>query len=161
MGVYRVAEVCPSGHVSTDAADASPELREKFCSRCGEATMMACPGCKADIRGDYYVEGFFGVGHEYKPPAHCHNCGASFPWTERKVAAAVELLEVGANLSPEEAQLFGADLTELTKDSPKTQVASLRVKRVLTKVGGSLASGVRDIVVDVLSEAAKKIIWSN
>ncbi|WP_327195535.1 DUF2321 domain-containing protein [Sphingobium sp. Ant17] len=50
-------------------------------------------------------------------------------------------------------------MTELTKDSPKTQVASLRFKKVMTKVGASVASGVRDIVVDVLSEAAKKAIW--
>ena len=47
----------------------------------------------------------------------------------------------------------------MTKDSPKTQVASLRFKKVMSKVGNSVASGVRDIVVDVLSEAAKKAIW--
>src|SRR6267378_6051260 len=98
MGVYRVAEVCPNGHVSTDSADRSPELREQFCSRCGEATLTQCPKCKAPIRGHYYVEGFFGMD-EYEPPAHCHNCGSAFSWTERKVAGAVELLEVGSNLS--------------------------------------------------------------
>ena len=70
-----------------------------------------------------------------------------------------ELVEAGAELSPEEVQQFRTDLTELTKDSPKTQVASLRFKKVMTKVGTSVASGVRDIVVDVLSEAAKKAIW--
>jgi hypothetical protein len=69
------------------------------------------------------------------------------------------LVEVGADLSPEELQQFRSDLTELTKDSPKTQVASLRFKKVMGKVGTSIASGVRDIVVDVLSEAAKKVIW--
>ncbi len=123
--------------------------------------MVVCPACTSNIRGDYYVEGVFGLGGNYKPPAYCHNCGSAFPWTGRKIAAAVELLEVGADLSADEAQQFGSDLTELTKDGPKTQVASLRVKKVLTKVGGPLASGVRDIVVDVLSEAAKKIIWGN
>lgn len=51
------------------------------------------------------------------------------------------------------------DLTELTKDSPKTEIASLRFKRIMTKVGTTVASVVRDIVVDVLSETAKKTIW--
>jgi len=31
---------------------------------------------------------------------------------------------------------------------------------VMGRVGTTIASGVRDIVVDVLSEAAKKAIWS-
>ncbi|WP_342315558.1 DUF2321 domain-containing protein [Lysobacter sp. FW306-1B-D06B] len=56
---------------------------------------------------------------------------------------------------------FRADLAELTKDGPKTQVASLRFKKVMAKVGSSVAFGVREIVVDVLSEAAKKAIWGN
>jgi hypothetical protein len=159
MGTYRIAQVCPNGHVATTAADANPELREAYCSQCGEETLTNCPKCRAPIRGDYYVEGVFGFGGVYEPPTFCHNCGTAFPWTERKVAAAVELVEVGADLSPAEVQQFKDDLTELTKDSPKTQVASLRFKKVMAKVGNSVASGVRDIVVDVLSEAAKKAIW--
>lgn len=159
MGVYRVAEVCPNGHTSTSAADRHPELRENFCSKCGEATTTQCSSCNTPIRGDYYVEGVFSFGSNYEPPAHCYNCGSAFPWTERRVSSAVELIEVGADLSAEEIQQFRTDLVELTKDSPKTQVASLRFKKVMAKVGTSVATGVREIVVDVLSEAAKKAIW--
>lgn len=158
MGTYRVAQICPNGHVATHSADRNPELREAYCSQCGEATLMQCPKCNAPIRGDYDVEGVFAVGH-YEPPAFCHNCGTAFPWTERKIAGAVELVEAGTDLSAAEVQQFKADLTELTKDSPKTQAASLRFKKAMAKAGNSVASGVRDIVVDVLSEAAKKAIW--
>jgi len=161
MGIYRVAEVCPNEHVSTSAADQNPELREKFCSKCGEPTMMECPACQSPIRGRYDVPGLIGLYNYTSPPAHCHNCGNAFPWTERKLAGAVEYLEVGADLSPEEIQQFRTDLTELTKDSAKTQIASLRFKKVMAKVGNSVASGVREIVIDVLSEAAKKAIWGN
>jgi len=159
MGAYRVAQVCPNGHVATTAADQNPELREAFCSQCGDATIMQCPKCSASIRGDYHVEGVFGFGGEYEPPAFCHNCGSAFPWTERKISSAVELVEVDANLPAADLEQFRADLTDLTKDSPKTQLASLRFKKVMAKVGTSVASGVRDIVVDVLSETAKKAIW--
>ncbi|MDR2871302.1 MAG: DUF2321 domain-containing protein [Xanthomonadaceae bacterium] len=159
MGTYRVAQVCPNGHVPTTAADQKPELREAFCSQCGEATIMQCPKCSASIRGHYYIEGTYGFDRYYEPPAFCHNCGSRFPWTERKIAGAVELVEAGADLTPDEVQQFRTDLTELTKDSPKAQVASLRFKKVMAKVGTSVASGVRDIVVDILSEAAKKAIW--
>jgi len=66
-------------------------------------------------------------------------------------------MEVGADLSPGELQQFRSDLTEASKDTPKTQVASLRIRKVLLKVGASVADGVRTIIVDVLSEAAKKM----
>jgi len=159
MGTYRTAEVCPNGHVSTDSADAHPELREKFCSKCGEATITQCPNCKSKIRGYYYVPGVITLASDYQPPpAFCFNCGMPFPWTQRKLAAAVELIEAGDKLSQEELQQFREDLSELTKDSPRVQVASLRFKKVMNKVGSSIANGVRDIVVDVLSEAAKKAI---
>lgn len=161
MGTYRVAQVCPNGHVATTAADVNPELREAFCSQCGEATLTTCPKCDASIRGDYHVEGVFGFGGGYEPPAFCYDCGSQFPWTERKIAGAVELVEAGTDLSAEEVKQFKADLTELTKDSPKTQAASLRFKKLMAKAGNSIASGVRDIVVDVLSEAAKKAIWGS
>jgi hypothetical protein len=154
---YRVAEICLNGHVPTSAADQFPELREKYCSKCGETTIMACPTCSTPIRGYFFVEGVFG-GPEFETPAHCHNCGKAFPWTERKIAGAVELVEVGADLSAIELQQFRNDLTEASKDTPKTQVASLRIKKILLKVGSSVADGVRTIIVDVLSEAAKKVI---
>ncbi|MCG6537003.1 MAG: DUF2321 domain-containing protein [Syntrophales bacterium LBB04] len=80
MGTYRIAEVCLNGHVSTDSADEFPESREKFCSRCGEATITQCPSCKSNIRGYYYIEGVIG-GEEYEPPAFCFNCGNPFPWS--------------------------------------------------------------------------------
>lgn len=159
MGVYRTAEVCPNGHVTTDSADAYPEHREKFCSKCGEATMTQCQNCATSIRGDYHVEGVFGFGGEYAPPAYCHNCGRAFPWTERKVNAATDLVEISGKLSSEELAQFRADLSEMTKESPRLLVASTRFKQTMAKVGSAVAGGVRDIVVDVLSEAAKKAIW--
>lgn len=161
MGTYRVAEICPNGHVSTTSADTSPELREKYCSQCGEATITACPSCKAPLRGYYHVDGVFSLGGGYEPPAYCYNCGVQLPWTGRKVAAAVELLEASGELTGSELMQFREDLTELTKDSPRVQVASLRFKRVMSKAGSAMASGVRDIIVDILSEAAKKAIWGN
>jgi hypothetical protein len=159
MGTYRTAEVCPNGHVSTRSADIHPELREKFCSKCGEPTMMSCPHCHASIRGDYHVPGAIVLGDSFEPPAHCHNCGKAFTWTDRKIAGAVELLEAGGQLSGDEIAQVRSDLIEMTKDTPRMQAASLRFKKAMCKAGSAVAAGVRDIVVDVLSEAAKKAIW--
>lgn len=158
MGTYRVAEICPNGHVSTSSADTSPELREKFCSSCGEQTLTQCPSCNAAIRGFYHVEGVLSI-RPYDRPAFCFNCGKPFPWTERAIVSAVELVDEASDLSEQELEQFRTDLTELTKDTPKAQVASLRFKKIMGRVGNSVSGGVRDIVVEILSETAKKAIW--
>ncbi len=84
---------------------------------------------------------------------------ARFHGHNEKIDAAVELAEITANLSNDEVKQFRSDLEELTKNSPKAQVSAYRFKETMKKVGSATASGVRDIVVDVLSETAKKIIW--
>lgn len=119
---------------------------------------MECPKCGASIRGDYNDHGDPLVIWD-TPPAFCHNCGHGFPWTERKIAAAVDLVKTGGKLSLAEVDQFQSDLTEMVKDSPNTQAASVRFKKIMGKVGTTGANGVRDIVVDVLSEAVKKAIW--
>lgn len=129
MGIYRTAEVCPNGHVSTKSADVYPELREPFCSKCGEATSTQCPGCGTDIRGDYFVEGIIGFGQAYEPPAYCFNCGGAFPWTVRKLTAAVELVEVKGELSEAEIHQFRTDLADLTKDTPVSKLHRYDTKR--------------------------------
>lgn len=159
MGTYRVAQICLNWHVATSSADQHPQLMERFCSTCGEATIMHCPHCSTSIRGNYDVPDIVFVGSFYDRPRYCYNCGKPFPWTERSIASAMGLVEEGGDLSAQELQQLHVDLLELTKDSPKIQVASLRFKKAMGKLGGSVASGVKDIIVDVLSEAAKKVIF--
>jgi hypothetical protein len=155
---YKVAEICLNGHLITDAADDYPEKREKFCSKCGEATITQCPSCKTNIRGYYEIPGYIGVS-DYSAPSYCYNCGNAFPWTISKIDSAVELVQLGGVLTDSELSTFKNDLVELTKESPKVQVASYRFKRVMGKIGGNLGNAVKDIIVDVISESAKKAIW--
>ena len=159
MGVYRVAEVCLNGHVTTDSADTQPQHRQKYCSTCGETTTTSCPNCSASIRGDYHVEAVAIIGHTYTPPFYCHNCGNPFPWTQRRIASAIELVEIDKHLSSAEIEQFRTDVTELTRSGPRTVVATARFKNTLSKIGISAATGLREILIDVLSDAAKKAIW--
>lgn len=158
MGVYRTAEICLNGHVSTSSADTSPELRETDCSKCGEPTITQCPNCQSSIRGYYNVPGVLSL-QKYNCPSFCHNCGKPFPWTERYLQAASELMELSGKLEGAELTQFKADLNSLVKDTLQAKVASFRVKTFMSKVGKEIASGVRDILVDIVSETAKKAIW--
>ena len=158
MGVYRIAEICLNGHVTTSLADTMPQFRENYCSRCGEATITKCPNCSVSIRGSYDDPERL-LLPKYIKPSFCHNCGKPFPWTDRSMQAANELIALTGKFGEPELTQFKTDLDSLMKDTPQTKVASFRVKTILGKVGKEIASGVRDILVDIVSETAKKAIW--
>jgi hypothetical protein len=155
-GHYDTAQICPNGHVITARADSRMKCRQEFCDKCGEATLMNCPNCKADIRGYYHVLGVSGGGG-YRAPAFCHNCGSPFPWTERKKQAAIDLFNEESE-DEQDRKAFQESIEQITKDTPQAQVASKRLSRLLTKVGKGTASAIRDILVDVASKAVKKIL---
>jgi hypothetical protein len=73
--------------------------------------------------------------------------------------AANELIALTGKFGEPELTQFKTDLDSLMKDTPQTKVASFRVKTILGKVGKEIASGVRDILVDIVSETARKAIW--
>ena len=85
MGHHDTAQVCLTGHVITENYHRSPSLRQDFCKQCGAKTITQCQSCKAEILGDYHVEGVFVIGAgEPDPPKHCHKCGKPYPWARRR-----------------------------------------------------------------------------
>ena len=158
MGQHDVAQVCPNGHVANDSSQRHPEFNKEYCDRCGEKTITTCPECNSPIQGDYHAEGVISIGGEFDPPAFCQHCGHAFPWTERKQQAAIELF-IEDNQSEEDQQQFRESVDQITKDTPQAQVASKRIVRLLGTIGKQSASAIRDILVDIASEAAKKMIF--
>lgn len=58
----------------------------------------------------------------------------------------------------EEEQLK-KDLSDISSDNPRTQVASFRIKRWIGKATKETSELLRGVVVEIASEAAKKAIW--
>jgi hypothetical protein len=157
IGGYCTAQICQNGHVIVTGMETSPDLKADYCKDCGAGTTTKCPACGTPIRGRYDVEGFIGLT-EYTAPSFCHACGAAYPWTAAKLEAARELADELDGLTADERESLKGTLDDLVKDTPRTQIASTRFKRLMSKVGQSGASAMRDIIVDVLSEGAKKMI---
>jgi hypothetical protein len=63
------------------------------------------------------------------------------------------------NLSPDERYLLKRSIDDIVRDTPQTTVAVNRFKKLVAKAGKVAAEGLRDILVDIASEAAKKAIW--
>jgi hypothetical protein len=156
-GRYATAEICPNGHVTTDNIEDWPESASRFCPQCGAQTMRECPTCNTSLRGAH----FFGdviLTPKYTPPNHCHHCGTAFPWTIAKIEAAKEhAAEVEGLDDSERKQLQGA-IDDLALGGAKTELAVSRFKRLMSKAGQAVGSGLYKIVIDVASEAAKKAL---
>lgn len=149
---YDVAQVCPYGHLANSSAVDFPQHNKDYCEHCGEKTLTACLECENPIRGSLRRR----VGGSYQPPSFCRSCGVSFPWTERKISAAIELAAL--DLTEQDAEEFRDSVNEIARDTPRARVAASRVKALLGKFSSTTAQVVRELLVDVASETAKKII---
>ena len=157
---YDTAQMCTNGHIINSQSVYRPEHNKEFCDKCGALTINNCQKCNLPIRGYYHVPPMGTLDYTDLPlPIFCPDCGKPYPWTEAKLKAAQELSDEVDNLSPEERSLLKKSLDDIVRDTPQTTVAANRFKRLVAKAGKPVADAFRDILVDILSEAAKKIIW--
>ena len=160
---YDTAQICIEGHPINCMSVSSPEHNRKFCRKCGAKTITNCENCSAPIKGFYHDPWASRPGNLswFTPRSFCDNCGKPYPWTEAKLKAAKELADELDNLSLEEREILKKSLDDIMvmEDTPQTPVAATRFKKLVAKAGKVAADGFRDILVDVLSETAKKIIW--
>jgi hypothetical protein len=155
---YQTAAVCLNGHTATSAIEYHSDDPGKFCGDCGAKIISNCPSCSAKIRGDYYVQGVFGVADVYTPSAYCYQCGNPFPWTAEKLKAAKEIADELEGLNDEERTKLKAALDDVTRDSPRNEITASRIKKLLGHAGGELAEGLWKMTIEVASESMKKLL---
>jgi hypothetical protein len=164
---HDAAQICANGHLITAAANQNPERKQPFCSSCGAETLTACPSCGKPIRGarcaqvhNYLMNTWdTAVDNLTAIPAHCSECGAAFPWTSARLAVLKELAGELEGLSDDERETLKNSLDDLTTDTPKTEVAASKVKRLVAKSGKVAADALNKIIVTVATECAKRIIF--
>ena len=92
-------------------------------------------------------------------PRHCGECGAAFPWLQARLEAAGELADEMEHLTKEDKARFRAALPHVVADTPKTPVAAARIRGLLQKAGAEATEGAKKILLDVLTEAARRLIF--
>jgi len=159
VGYYEVAQVCLDGHMITNRYNRNLELRKRFCDKCGAETIHQCRSCNTPIQGKYIVEGAVVLGSgPGSPPSYCHNCGKSYPWTERRLETARYLIEEADELNEEKEELVSS-LPDLVNDTPRTASAAARLRKALSKVGEHTALALKEIFIEIASETAKKLLF--
>lgn len=154
--LYDVAQVCMNGHSITSAFESYPQFRAEHCPSCGSPTITQCPSCEEPIRGEYRESVSF---VPYDPPRFCRECGKPYPWTMTTLEAAAELVEEMDGLSDDERKALSSSLDDLVRDTPRTPAAAAKFKRLIGKAGSTVAAEFRALLVDVISETAKKLLY--
>ena len=157
---YYTAQICLNGHIITDTYGIPSEESEKFCSICGSVTITTCVQCANRIRGRW-VTSWQSTGELrplFNPPSFCHKCGKPYPWTEMKEKAAEEIILQIDGLSDNEKQDLVNSISDITTDTPNTEIAANKFKTAIGKVSDQAKVIFYKLIVDISSETAKKLI---
>lgn len=154
---YDVALICLNGHVVNNSYNTMPAHNTKYCEDCGAETINKCQHCGESIRGEYHVSGVFAPSM-YTAPSYCINCGKPFQWFAEKLKALDEVIDLTEELNELEKAELKERARELTAENPRTNIAALKVKKFLMKVGSETGTVVKDILVQIAVETAKQYI---
>jgi len=150
-GYYDIAQICLNGHIVNSSLQRFPESNRAFCPKCGEKTITNCPDCKAEIKGSYFGNIVITLDES---PAYCHNCGKSYPWTESKIATAIQILTEFGNLNDEEKKTIAQDINNIARDIPQAELSANRIKQIWKKC--SMAG--YEFIMEFASRTAAKVL---
>src|SRR6185437_33106 len=139
-----------SGHCITSSFHDFPQFNRAFCPDCGDPTIVKCLACGAHIKGAY--RGSFVT--ETPVPSFCDSCGMSHPWQVSRVANALEALRL-QGVDESDVQEVERNLPDITRDTPRTQVAALRIRKAIGQAGKPIYDVAIKVIGDVAAATAK------
>jgi len=155
---FDVAQICLNGHIINNSSMTFPSSNKKRCPDCGSETITKCLACNQDIRGYHFVPGVIGFGGLEKAPGFCEHCGKPYPWTESRLEAARDLAGQ-LDLDIPERTLLEKSIEEIVRDTPRAPAEAVRFKGVVEKAKPWALAAFREVLISVVSEPVKKMIW--
>lgn len=162
---YDVQQICKNGHQVTDCYESNSDQRKQFCQECGAETIIACPNCDTKIRGAQ-----IGVRQSILQartdahticreipadvPCYCQNCGEAYPWTQKKISTAIQILAEFGDLSEAEKDTLEQDVENIAKDVPEAELSARRIRRIWAR-GKSVGY---EVIMEFASRTAAKIL---
>lgn len=153
---YDVQQVCENGHKITDCYGIKPKDQQKFCKICGEKTIIACPNCGKEIQCDRQpIINDRGVASLCTViPSYCPNCGEPYPWTQKRIQTAIQILAEFGNLDEEEKRTIEQDIENIAKDVPEAELSARRIKRIW----GKCSRAGYEVIMEFASRTAANVL---
>lgn len=115
-----------------------------------------CPHCNALIRGELYDDDIAIIGPQPVVDSYCTNCGNPYPWTESALESTALLIQEEEELSEQLKASLVESLPDIITETPRTNLAVVRVKKCLASAGKFTADAVRQFAIDFGCELVKK-----
>jgi hypothetical protein len=151
---YDIAQICLNGHVVNTHFISRPYNNKDFCPKCGEPSIYECSNCENPIDG--YSLG--NVIYTYEKPFYCKECGKPFPWTVKKINSINELIALEDSLNDIEKKIFKDSIDDISKNTETSEISANKIIILLKKISKQTGIVTRNLIVDIASEAIKKII---
>lgn len=155
MDKYYGATICENGHVISKI-DAD---KQRFCSACGAKTHSKCIKCNTPIRGLLELDIAIIGSRPYTRPNYCHECGAPYPWTEKILNNAVELISLDDTLDADTKELIKSAIPGLLVDTPLTPVSAAKYSKYISQASEFLKNSLHNLLVDVVTQTAKALLF--
>ena len=155
---YDTAQICTNGHIITPSLIKNPQQGREFCLKCEASTITKCQECDEIIKGIYHVFGAIDI-RRFAVPNFCHTCGKPYPWTKARLKDAKKLSGELDKLKDDERELLKKYLDDIIRDTPQAAIAATQFNRLIAKTGKPAEAAFKNILLDIVSETAKKIIW--
>jgi len=75
-----------------------------------------------------------------------------------QIQAAKKIIDLLDELPFSEKEEFKKAVDDIVKETPNAKPAAYKIKTILTKVRGEAQTMIRDLIIDIASEVAVKII---
>lgn len=148
------ALICKNGHLINGCFHTHPQKNVPFCSECGASTISECPTCHKEISGDY--KGEFGYAIPWDIPKYCEYCGKPFPWTQSVIESISLIIQEESGLSRDLKQSVIESLPDVVSQTPRTELASIRMKKVLAGATSVAVDTIRQFIIDFGCELMKQ-----
>lgn len=155
---YDSALICLSGHIINESTNEYSEKNSNYCALCGEITISKCDKCNAIIRGTLFIDKRPFESIE-TAPNFCYQCGNQFPWLVKNIEAALEIATQSSGNGNINRIELKNDLLELAKDTPATSVTAFKISKIIKNLPENALKIFNNLLVEIISETAKKIIF--
>lgn len=146
---YYPAYICLKGHEISTTSD---YCQNTHCIICGQQVIHKCEECHTEIDGRSRDPNDFNL--YYDIPKYCGKCGKPYPWTKLAVESAISVIDE-SELAFNEKQKLIEILPDAIAETPRTQLAIIRLQKAISGAGSFIADGLRQFAIDFGCELLK------